>query len=81
MIPIPANTRAWLAAGVALLGDLRDRVSPEIVGEVPCVHQGLLASKLANKASTKHGAIYAAAVVGITNSSGIHQLSLRFGGV
>ncbi|WP_417743176.1 hypothetical protein, partial [Salipiger sp.] len=41
----------------APLGDLRDGVSLEIVAELGAAHHGLLASKLAKKASTIHGAI------------------------
>lgn len=44
---------------VAPLRDLRDRVTLEIVCEIACAHHGLLASKLAKKASKKHGAIQA----------------------
>ncbi|WP_407682146.1 transposase, partial [Pseudodonghicola flavimaris] len=42
---------------VAPLRDLRDGVSLEIVAELGAAHHGLLASKLAMKASTIHGAI------------------------
>ncbi|WP_207020877.1 hypothetical protein, partial [Salipiger abyssi] len=39
------------------LRDLRDGVFLEIVAELGAAHHGLLASKLAKKASTIHGAI------------------------
>ncbi|MBL3598031.1 hypothetical protein JMM63_21200, partial [Rhodovulum sulfidophilum] len=42
----------------APLRDLRDGVSLEIVVELAAAHHGLLASKLAKKASTIHGAIH-----------------------
>lgn len=42
---------------VTPLGDLRDRIPLEIVAEPVAAHHGLLASKLAKKASTRHGAI------------------------
>lgn len=45
------------AGGLAPLCDLRDRVTLELVCEIACSHHGLPASKLAKKASTKHGAI------------------------
>jgi len=37
--------------------DLRDSIALEVVSEIARAHHGLLASKLAKKASTKHGAI------------------------
>ncbi|MBU3032310.1 hypothetical protein, partial [Paracoccus marinaquae] len=43
---------------VAPLGDLRDRVPFELIAELAAAHYGLLASKLAKKASTIHGAIH-----------------------
>ncbi|WP_415144777.1 hypothetical protein, partial [Limimaricola cinnabarinus] len=41
----------------APLGDLCDRVPLELLAELAAAHHGLLASKLAKKASTRHGAI------------------------
>ncbi|MEX1663601.1 tyrosine-type recombinase/integrase [Thioclava sp. 15-R06ZXC-3] len=49
---------------VATLGDLRDRVSLELVAEIAFAHLGLLASKLGKKASTNLGAIQIAASEG-----------------
>ena len=43
---------------VAPFRDLRDSIALEVVSEIARAHHGLLASKLAKKASTKHGAIH-----------------------
>lgn len=46
-----------LRNGIASLGNLRDRVTLEIIAEMTRPHHGLLASKLGKKASTNLGAI------------------------
>lgn len=43
--------------GLTQFRDLRDSIALEVVREIARAHHGLLASKLAKKASTKHGAI------------------------
>lgn len=47
-----------LADRVAPLGNVDDRIAIEPISEIAYAHHGLVASKLANKASTKHEAIH-----------------------
>ncbi len=49
--------RLRVSVSAAPLGDLRDGISLDIVAELAAAHHGLLASKLAKKVSTVHGAI------------------------
>ena len=49
--------RSHLRNRLAPLGDLKDRIALEVLGEVRIAHRGLLASKLGKKASTNLWAI------------------------
>lgn len=60
---------------VAPLRDLCDRVTLELVCEIDCAHHGILASKLAKKASRKHGAIQITLAATVICWSGIQTIS------
>jgi hypothetical protein len=49
--------RRHLRNRIASLGDLKDRLALEVLGEVRLAHRGLLASKLGKKASRNLGAV------------------------
>jgi hypothetical protein len=53
-MPAAMMSKRWaFSPGIAPLGDLRDRVTLELISEIACPHHGLLASNLGKKASTK----------------------------
>lgn len=56
-LPRALSQRFASAFGDESAGDLCYRVPLEFIREIACAHHGSFASKLAKKASTKHGAI------------------------